>query len=285
MIQPRPRTIPEATVARLAVYLRALTTFAESGRSTVSSGELAEAAGVNPAGLRKDLSHLGPCGVRGVGYEVQTLRDRIARVLGVDSSRGQIAHAQAHHAAPAGDPEGLRFLVGRAQDLAGLVPPGGFDVAVSVAVLHWVPGPEHPAVLAGIARALRPGGVLRVDMGGRGQIEAARAVLDEVSRRHGGPASPWYFPDPAAYAPLLRSAGFEVRRARLLAQRRRFGDRAALAGWLRSQVLPAYLGGIPGPGREPFVEEAVREAARVLRRADGSYDQDYVRLDVLAERS
>ncbi len=87
MIQPRPRSIPEATVARLAVYLRVLGGLADSGRSTVSSSELASAAGVNPAGLRKDLSHLGPCGTRGVGYEVATLRDRIARVLGVERSR------------------------------------------------------------------------------------------------------------------------------------------------------------------------------------------------------
>jgi len=87
VIQPRPRTIPEATVARLAVYLRVLTGLTDGGRSTVSSGELAAAAGVNPAGLRKDLSHLGPCGVRGVGYEVRTLRDRISRVLGVERSR------------------------------------------------------------------------------------------------------------------------------------------------------------------------------------------------------
>ena len=87
MIQPRPRTIPEATVARLAVYLRVLGALADGGRSTVSSGELASAAGVNPAGLRKDLSHLGPCGVRGVGYEVGALRDRIAGVLGVERSR------------------------------------------------------------------------------------------------------------------------------------------------------------------------------------------------------
>ena len=87
MIQPRPRTIPEATVARLAVYLRVLSALADGGRSTVSSGELASAAGVNPAGLRKDLSHLGPCGVRGVGYEVGALRDRIGRVLGVERSR------------------------------------------------------------------------------------------------------------------------------------------------------------------------------------------------------
>jgi redox-sensing transcriptional repressor len=85
--QPRPRTIPEATVARLAVYLRVLSGLADSGRSTVSSGELASAAGVNPAGLRKDLSHLGPCGVRGVGYEVPTLRNRIAAVLGGETSR------------------------------------------------------------------------------------------------------------------------------------------------------------------------------------------------------
>ena len=87
MIQPRPRTIPEATVARLAVYLRVLGALADAGRGTVSSGELASAAGVNPAGLRKDLSHLGPCGTRGVGYEVRTLRDRIAGVLGVERSR------------------------------------------------------------------------------------------------------------------------------------------------------------------------------------------------------
>jgi len=86
--QPRPRTIPEATVARLAVYLRVLTGLADNGRGTVSSGELASAAGVNPAGLRKDLSHLGPCGVRGVGYEVATLRNRIAAVLGGEQSRG-----------------------------------------------------------------------------------------------------------------------------------------------------------------------------------------------------
>ncbi|MGY2003180.1 redox-sensing transcriptional repressor Rex [Blastococcus sp. SYSU DS1024] len=87
MIQPRPRTIPEATVARLAVYLRVLTSFADGGRTTVSSGDLATAAGVNPAGLRKDLSHLGSCGVRGVGYDVRALRERIARVLGAEQSR------------------------------------------------------------------------------------------------------------------------------------------------------------------------------------------------------
>jgi hypothetical protein len=51
--------IPEATVARLPVYLRALYILADRGVSTVASEELAAAAGVNSAKLRKDLSHLG----------------------------------------------------------------------------------------------------------------------------------------------------------------------------------------------------------------------------------
>ena len=81
------RGVPDATVARLPEYLRALTTLAERGISFVSSEELASAAGVRSAKLRKDLSHLGSCGVRGVGYEVRTLRDRISSVLGVERSR------------------------------------------------------------------------------------------------------------------------------------------------------------------------------------------------------
>ena len=57
--------IPEATVARLPIYLRALYGLAERGISTVASEELAAAAGVNSAKLRKDLSHLGSYGIRG----------------------------------------------------------------------------------------------------------------------------------------------------------------------------------------------------------------------------
>lgn len=84
---PRPgvrdRGVPEATVARLPVYLRALNTYAERGVATVSSEELAAAAGVNSAKLRKDLSHLGSYGTRGVGYEVQYLMYQISRELGL----------------------------------------------------------------------------------------------------------------------------------------------------------------------------------------------------------
>jgi redox-sensing transcriptional repressor len=77
------RRIPEASVARLPVYLRALHGLAESGSTTVSSEALAAAAGVNSAKVRKDLSHLGSYGTRGVGYEVDELVEHISGVLGL----------------------------------------------------------------------------------------------------------------------------------------------------------------------------------------------------------
>jgi len=75
--------IPEATIARLPVYLRALYALAENGTATVSSEELAVAAGVNSAKLRKDLSHLGSYGTRGVGYDVDYLVYQVSRELGL----------------------------------------------------------------------------------------------------------------------------------------------------------------------------------------------------------
>lgn len=76
-------TIPEATVARLPVYLRALTALADREVATASSEQLAATAGVNPAKLRKDLSYLGTYGTRGVGYDVDYLRYQIARQIGL----------------------------------------------------------------------------------------------------------------------------------------------------------------------------------------------------------
>ena len=80
----RPRAqVPDATVGRLPVYLRALRALADDGRTTVSSAALAAAAGVASAQLRRDLSHLGSYGTRGVGYEVQELVLHISRELGL----------------------------------------------------------------------------------------------------------------------------------------------------------------------------------------------------------
>lgn len=77
------REIPDATVARLPGYLRALGQLAAVDVLSVSSEELAHSAGVSSAKLRKDLSHLGSYGVRGVGYDVAHLAYQISRALGL----------------------------------------------------------------------------------------------------------------------------------------------------------------------------------------------------------
>lgn len=77
------RRIPEATVARLPVYLRALAEESEAKATTISSERLAELAGVNAAKVRKDLSYLGSYGTRGVGYDVEYLTFQMSRELGL----------------------------------------------------------------------------------------------------------------------------------------------------------------------------------------------------------
>ncbi len=101
---PRTRRIPEATVARLPVYLRALVEAADAKTATISSERLAELGGVNSAKVRKDLSYLGSYGTRGVGYDVEYLLLHISRVLGLTQDWpvvivgiGNLGHALANY--------------------------------------------------------------------------------------------------------------------------------------------------------------------------------------------
>jgi redox-sensing transcriptional repressor len=103
-VRERARAIPEAAVARLAVYLRVLSAMSEQGVGTISSEELSVAAGVNSAKLRKDLSYVGSYGTRGVGYEVSVLIEEIERILGLTRNQaiavvgiGNLGHALANY--------------------------------------------------------------------------------------------------------------------------------------------------------------------------------------------
>jgi redox-sensing transcriptional repressor len=98
------RHIPEATVARLPVYLRSLLEVAELKTVTISSERLADLAGVNAAKVRKDLSYLGSYGTRGVGYDVEYLLYQISRQLGLTQDWkivivgvGNLGHALANY--------------------------------------------------------------------------------------------------------------------------------------------------------------------------------------------
>lgn len=82
MRQP-DKLLPEATLGRMTMYLRALNALAADGTATVSSERLGDAAGVNSAILRKDLSLLGTFGTRGVGYDVRMLAGFLSETLGL----------------------------------------------------------------------------------------------------------------------------------------------------------------------------------------------------------
>jgi redox-sensing transcriptional repressor len=148
--RPR-RRIPEATVARLPVYLRALMELAEDRTATVSSERLADLAGVNAAKVRKDLSYLGSYGTRGVGYDVQYLLFEMSRELGLTHDWpvvivgiGNLGHALANY----------RGFGDRGFPVAALVdanPNKVGEVVGGVAVRHI---DELPAIVADLGVAI-----------------------------------------------------------------------------------------------------------------------------------
>ncbi len=160
---------------------------------------------------------------------------------------------------------------------------GPFDVVFSRAVLHWVPWVEHRTVLDQCRSLLRAGGTLRIDCGGGDNVREVVALLDDVAAGFGrAPGAPWMFAGAGAYLDLLLDVGFSVDGGfvRTVAQRRAF-DRASVIGWLESQTLMAYEDGIDPAARADF-HAAALDRVDELRRADGSYDITFVRLDVLA---
>ncbi len=140
------RRIPEATVARLPVYLRCLVEVLESKTVTVSSERLAEMAGVNAAKVRKDLSYLGSYGTRGVGYDAEYLLFHINRVLGLTQDWpvcivgvGNLGHALANY----------RGFSARGFRIVALVDADPAKVGERVGGLAVRPLDDLPAIAAG----------------------------------------------------------------------------------------------------------------------------------------
>lgn len=107
--------------------------------------------------------------------------------------------------------------------------------------------------------------------------------MDEIASQYGlgVGADVLTFPHPAVVLELLEEAGFDVLEegVRTVAQRRRF-DRDGLIGFLRTQAAAVYIGGASDEVRGAFLDEVTKRADE-FRRADGSYDQTFVRLEVL----
>jgi redox-sensing transcriptional repressor len=164
-------------VARLPIYLRALTALSERNIATASSEELAGSAGVNPAKLRKDLSYLGTYGTRGVGYDVEYLRYQIAREIGLTHDWpvaivgiGNLGHALANYSGFASrgfrvvslidiDPARVGDLVGSLRiesydSLARIVQDNGVAIGVIATPAHAAQQVCDDLVAAGVTSIL-----------------------------------------------------------------------------------------------------------------------------------
>lgn len=198
-------------------------------------------------------------------------------VVGVDAQPSMLDEARGRAAG------NQSFVLSPAQRLAVNLAGDSFDIVYSRSVLHWVPWHDHRSVLEQCHTVLHPGGALRIECGGGDNVREVVAFLDDVASGFGRPPGcPWTFVGAGAYLDLLLDVGFSLDGGfvRNPAQRRAF-DRDAVLGWLHSQVLHAYEATID-PAQHDAFRAAVDARVNELRRADGSYDRTFVRLDVLA---
>jgi trans-aconitate 2-methyltransferase len=199
-------------------------------------------------------------------------------VLGVDGSLSQVEFACRSEA------DNVDHELGRLEDLDAVLGDCRFDAVVSRATLHWVARGDHPALLRSIRSHLRPGGLLRVEFAGHGQMASLIALLDDIATSLAGKTAQIYAPTVEEYRTQLLEAGFELSRGfvRYAFQKRSVPSYDALVGLMRSQPYVAYEPYLPMGQRQKFREIAEQRAFNELRRGDGTYDQDFVRMDVLA---
>lgn len=194
-----------------------------------------------------------------------------AVVTGVDASPGMIAAARAR---------GLKV-----DEASGEALPyaGEFDAVFSNAALHWMPNVE--VVIAGVWRALKPGGRFVAEMGGLGNIAAIRVAVQAVLAKYGIDAeavAASFYPSPEQYRRLLEAAGFTVRSMELIPRPTPLP--AGMETWLNT-FRNGVLDLLGADDRARAVTEIVGLLQPVLCDANGNWTADYVRLRFAAVRT
>lgn len=205
----------------------------------------------------------------GSGRVTEALLERLphGHVIALDGSHSMVDAAR-DRLSRFGDR--VTYLVA---DLGQPIPvDGAVDAILSTATFHWVP--DHEALFANLAAALRPGGPLVAQCGGIGNIANVQRVLASIGDGWLGPV---HFETPMATTQRLSAAGFRDIECWLTDEPTRFEPGEPLETYLRTVVLGAHLERLPEADRDGFV-----------RAVAGGLDQpviDYVRLNIVARRS
>ncbi len=186
-----------------------------------------------------------------------------AHITGVDASPELVGGARA------------RGIEAHVMDAHALTFNRQFDAVFSNAALHWMRGADQ--VIAGVARALKPGGRFVAEMGGHGNVVAITSALQAAlcSNGHAVPAFPWHFPNADDYAERLRAHGFQVRYIEM--QARPTALPTGMRGWLRTFASP-FLAGLDATQRQRVIDDAVALLEPAQCDARGQWTADYVRL-------
>ena len=198
-------------------------------------------------------------------------------VLAVDSSAAMVEAARERFA---GDG---RVRV-KQQDFVRLQVERPVDLIFSTATFHWIQ--DHERLFGRLARALKPGGRLVVQGGGKGNIARVMGATEEVvdgerfRDSFEGWEGPWNFAAAERTGDRLEAAGFEEVETWLQDEVTRFGLRDELARFLKTVVLGRHLERLPESDHQPFADAVAEKAAAT----EGALAIDYVRLNILATR-
>ena len=202
----------------------------------------------------------------GDGALTSKIAEAGATVIGIDTSEAMLASARA-----------LQLDV-RLIDAEHLPFEGEFDAVFSNAALHWVR--DHDAMLAGVRRALKPGGRFVAEFGGHGNIAAIEVAIRATLEQHGWASRvSRYYPSDAEYAARLASHGFAVEHIALIPRPTPLPT--GIGGWLDT-FERATIDRIPEPQREVFLKEVEARLKPSICDAHGNWTAHYVRLRFLA---
>lgn len=200
------------------------------------------------------------------------LTERIARqgaeVLGVDASEAMVEAARA------------RGVNAQRTDAYQLPFDQQFDAVFSNAALHWMLDPQ--TVLAGVKRALKPGGRFVAEFGGHGNVAAICTALIASLQFRGISARgrhPWYFPTAEEYAHLLETAGFKVDSIALIPRPTPLPT--GMQAWLETFAQP-FFHGLDDDLKITVMDNTLNLLSHTLSDGQGHWSADYVRLRVSA---
>lgn len=187
------------------------------------------------------------------------------RVYGVDAAPSMVEHARASL--------GDHATILR-QDLLELDLPEAVDLIFSNATFHWIA--DHEALFAALHGAMKPGGRLVAQCGGRGNIDEFRRVADQVAGQpafapyFGAWKRPWNYAGADETEKRLEHAGFSDVRT-WLEPKRVQPSRA----FVQTVCLVRHLDPLPPELREEFID-------RVIERCGEPLVLEYVRLNMTA---